>query len=171
MDSSFSVSGKERFRDIGRLFRSPFQQSFQSPNSTRKGPTYLSHSDFCYLMLSSSARKTIISAMYPTGESPPRVDSKLFSTMPSQAPLEWLQGFGQPTKSGDPYESSEPFSISIVLSDKKPLNINLTGALIENVIGYLDQTNRIGSKSVVPHMIRNDSGMVGFKILFLFRAN
>jgi hypothetical protein len=155
-----SVSGKDRFRDFGRLLRSPFQQGLQSPGSPRKGPTFISHSDFCYLMLSSSARTSMMLALYPTGDSPAGNDSLIFSTMPTLSPLDWLQGFGQPAKSGDLREMNEPFSISVAVSDKRPLNINLTGALVENVLGYMDHGRRVGSKVVVPHLIRNDTGMV-----------
>ncbi|KAG7355613.1 vacuolar sorting-associated protein 13, N-terminal domain containing protein [Nitzschia inconspicua] len=158
-DTSFSAAGKERLRDFGRLFRSPFQQSLQSPDSPRKRVTDLSHSDFCFLMLSSSARRTIVSAVYPTGDSNSSVESILFSTLPSSSPLKWLQNFGQLNRSGNPRDTDEPFSMSVVLSDDKALNINLTGALIENVMGYLDHTKNAGSKSVVPHLIRNDTGM------------
>jgi hypothetical protein len=111
-------------------------------------------------MLASSARRTIISALYPSSESQPAVESIVFSTLPSQNPLEWLQAFGQPVRSGDPREVHGPFSISALLLDKRPLNINLTGALIENVVGYLDQAKQFESRTAVPHLIRNDSGMV-----------
>ena len=47
----------------------------------------------------------------------------------------------------------------MLLLDKRPLNINLTGALIENIAGYLDQAKRVESKTAVPHLIKNDSGM------------
>jgi hypothetical protein len=99
-------------------------------------------------------------ALYPTGDSPAGNDSLIFSTMPTLSPLDWLQGFGQPAKSGDLREMNEPFSISVAVSDKRPLNINLTGALVENVLGYMDHGRRVGSKVVVPHLIRNDTGMV-----------
>jgi hypothetical protein len=159
-DTSLPVSGKERLRDFGRLFRSPFQQNTLSPDLPRKGMTLLSHTDLCFLMLSSSARNTMTSALCPTGDSSPAVESILFSTMPAHSPLDWLRSFGHPNRSGDQREVDEPFSISISLFDEKPLNINLTGALIENVMGYLDHAKRAGSKSAVPHLIRNDTGMV-----------
>lgn len=165
-ETSFSSAGKERLRDFGRLFRSPFQQNLQSPDSPRKRAADLSHSDLCFLMLSSSARKTIASALYPTGDSSPAIESILFSTLPFSSPLDWLQNFGLPSRGGDLREVNEPFSISVLLSDEKPLNINLTGALIENVLGYLDHAKSVGSKSVVPHLIRNDTGMVSNAFVF-----
>ena len=99
-------------------------------------------------------------ALYPTGDSPGGNDSLIFSTMPTQSPSDWLQAFGQPTRSGDPREIAESFSVSVSISDKQPLNVNLTGALIENVVQYLDHAKIAGSKAVVPHLIRNDTGMV-----------
>ena len=163
-------TGKDRLREIRRLIRSPFLQSSQSSNADGKGSTFISHSDLCYLMLSSSARTTISSALYPSSDSQSETESKLFDTMPSQVPLEWLQGFGQPTKTIDSRDICGPFSISVVLSDRMPLNINLTGALIENVMGYLDNAKRTGSKLVVPHLIRNASGMVRHRIS-VFKAS
>jgi hypothetical protein len=163
-DSETPETGKDRLREIGRLIRSPFLQSSQSSNADGKGSTFISHSDLCYLMLSSSARTTISSALYPSSDSQSETESKLFDTMPSQVPLEWLQGFGQPTKTFDSRDICGPFSISVVLSDRMSLNINLTGALIENVMGYLDNAKKTGSKLVAPHLIRNASGMVRHRI-------
>jgi hypothetical protein len=167
LDSSETAStgtGKDRLRDIGRLFRSPFQQSVQASSSPRKGSTFISHLDFCYLMLASSARRTIVSALYPSSDLQSGFESIIFSTLPSQNPIEWLQGFGQPARSGDLREATSPFSISVLLLDKRPLNINLTGALIENIAGYLDQAKRVESKTAVPHLIRNDTGMVSLTV-------
>jgi hypothetical protein len=161
-ETSLASSGKERLRDFGRLFRSPFQQNALSSHLPQKGAAVFSHPDFSFLMLSSSARNTISSALYPQGGSSPGVESILFSAMPTHSPLDWLRSFGQPNRSGEQREVDEPFSISVVLSDEKPLNVNLTGALIENLMGYLDHAKSAGSKSVVPHIIRNDTGMVRF---------
>jgi hypothetical protein len=145
----------DRLRDIGRLFRSPFQ-SLQASNSARKGPFFITHSDFCYLMLSSTARNTVTSALCPSPDSQAEKESKVFSTMPSQGPLEWLEGFGQPTMT----RGDGPFAVSLLLSDARPLNINLTGALIDNVMGYLSNAKQVAPNAVVPHLIRNDTGMV-----------
>ena len=114
-------------------------------------------------MLSSSARSTMSSALYPSSESQSEKESKLFNTMPS-APLEWLQGFGQPIKISESHDMHDQFSVSVALSDRMPLNVNLTGALIENVMGYLDNAKKVGPKTIVPHLIRNDAGMVCLRI-------
>lgn len=150
-----SAGKGDRLRDIGRLFRSPFQ-SLQSNSSTRKGAVFISHSDFCYLMLSSTARTTVIGALFPSSDSQSEKESKVFAIMPSQGPLEWLEGFGQPTKT----RGNGPFAVSLLVTDTRPLNINLTGALIDNVMGYLNNSKRAVTRAVVPHLIRNDTGMV-----------
>ena len=151
--------GKDRLKEIGRLIRSPFQ-SLQSSASTRKGAPHISYSDLCYLMLSSSARSTILSTQYERSGSRSEIESNLFNTLPSKVPLEWLHRFGKPRKSPGSGDSCNPFSVSVVLADTMPLNINLTGALIENVMGYLTNTKRTNSNAIVPHLIRNSSGMV-----------
>ncbi len=151
--------GKDRLREIGRLIRSPFQ-SLQSSTSTKKGAPCISYSDVCYLMLSSAARSTILSALYERSGSRSDIESKLFTAVPSKVPLEWLHRFGKPRKSPGSGDTYNPFSVSVVLADTMPLNINLTGALIENVMGYLTNIKRPGSNAVVPHLIRNSSGMV-----------
>jgi hypothetical protein len=52
----------------------------------------------------------------------------------------------------------------------KPLNINLTGALIENLLGYVETVNRDEFRTVAPHWIRNDTGMVSL-LCFLVRVH
>ena len=111
-------------------------------------------------MLSSSARSTLSSALHQSSGSQPGIESKLFNIMPSQSPIEWLQGFGKPMQTSSTREDHSPFSVSVILSDRMPLNVNLTGALIENIMGYLDNTKRAESNAIVPHLIRNSSGMV-----------
>ncbi len=158
--------GKDRLREIGRLIRSPFQ-SLQYSTSTKKGAPCISYSDLCYLMLSSAARSTILSALYERSGSRSEIESKLFNTVPSKVPLEWLHRFGKPRKSPGSGDSYNPFSVSVVLADTMPLNINLTGALIENVMGYLTNVKRPNSNAIVPHLIRNSSGMVSEQICII----
>jgi hypothetical protein len=106
-------------------------------------------------MLASTARSTILSVQYPISESRDDRETRLFLSLPGQDAMGWLYGFGFPDiPRKDNRESTDQFSVSCLLSDKKPLNINLTGALIENVLGYLDNAKK------APHWIRNESGMV-----------
>jgi hypothetical protein len=139
----------DKLRDFGRLFRAPFQSAASKPSQQ------ISQTDFCYLMLASTARSTILSVQYPISESRDDRETRLFLSLPGQDAMGWLYGFGFPDiPRKDNRESTDQFSVSCLLSDKKPLNINLTGALIENVLGYLDNAKK------APHWIRNESGMV-----------
>jgi hypothetical protein len=151
--------GKDRLREIRRLIRSPFQ-SLQSSASIRKGAPCICYSDLCYLMLSSSARSTILSTLHAFSGPRSEIEAIFFNTMPSKAPLEWLHGFGKPRKSSGTGESRNPFSVSVELADTMPLNVNLTGALIENVMDYLNNLKRTSSNVIAPHLIKNSSGMV-----------
>ena len=159
--------GKDRLREIGRLIRSPFQ-SLQSSISITEGAPCIFYSDLCYLMLSSAARSTMLSTLYERSGSRSEIESKIFNTLPSKVPLEWLHKFGKPRKAPGSGESCNPFSVSVVLADTRPLNVNLTGALIENVMGYLSNSKKTTtSNTIVPHLIRNSSGMVRHDIFYL----
>lgn len=158
--SSSMTDGKgDRLRDFGRLFRAPFQTSL-SAKQTTSDRLFISHSDFCYLMLASTSRTTLLSVMYPATESLQEREARLFSRLPQRERLDWLRGFGSPGRENDEY-----FAATCVLSDSKPLNINITGALLENVLGYVLSLKDEGFQKVAPHWIRNDTGMVG--ILFV----
>ena len=71
----------------------------------------------------------------------------------------WLRNFGFPESSRKENRNSDQYSISCILSDQKPLNINLTGALIENLLGYVDNAKRDAFDAVAPHWIHNESGL------------
>lgn len=147
----------DRLREFGRLFRAPFQ-SVQSSKPTQNETVVISQTDFCYLMLASTTRNTILSVLYPTSNNRQEKEAHLFSSLPGKNPMDWLYGFGNPQR-----ESTDQYSVSCLLSDKVPLNINLTGALIENVLGYLDNIKQDGFRTVAPHWIRNDTGMVSLR--------
>eukprot|EP00980_Cylindrotheca_fusiformis_P009341 scaffold2047_cov129-Cylindrotheca_fusiformis.AAC.20 len=142
----------EKLKDFGRLFRAPFQSAASKPSHQ------ISQTDFCYLMLASTARSTILSVQYPLSDSHDR-ESRLFLSLPGQDAIGWLHGFGFPDIPRKDHRTlCDQFSVSFLLSDRKPLNINLTGALIENVLGYLDNTKK-EVRTIAPHWIRNESGM------------
>jgi Vacuolar sorting-associated protein 13, N-terminal/N-terminal region of Chorein or VPS13 len=143
----------DRLRDFGRLFRAPFQSSL-SVKQTSSDDVCISHPDFCYLMLASLSRTTMLSVMYGSKETIEEKEARLFSRLPTREKLDWLVGFGFPGR-----ENGEVYAASCVLADSKPLNINITGALLENVLGYLHPKSR-GLQRVAPHWIRNDTGMV-----------
>jgi Vacuolar sorting-associated protein 13, N-terminal/N-terminal region of Chorein or VPS13 len=144
----------DRLRDFGRLFRAPFQSSM-SVKQTTNDEVCISHPDFCYLMLASMCRTTILSVMYTSKETAEEKEARLFSRLPTREKLDWLVGFGFPGR-----ENGEVYAASCVLSDTKPLNINVTGALLENVLGFLHNPKTRGLQRVAPHWIRNDTGMV-----------
>jgi hypothetical protein len=154
--SSLTISDGtgDRLRDFGRLFRAPFQSSLSTKQRTND-QSAISHADFCFLMLASTSRTTILSIMYPSTESNQEKETKLFSRLPKREKVEWLRGFGFPGR-----ENNELYSATCVLSDSKPLNINITGALLENVLGYLHSLKSDELRQVAPHWIRNDTGMV-----------
>ena len=150
-------------RDIGRLFRAPFMStaSAKPAENGSMSNAFLSHIDLCYLMLASSAQRSILELLYPAAGSKVDKESLLFSSLPGHRAMDWLTAFGSPHSSlHDPRGPKAYFSISCVVSDVRPLNVNLTGALIENVLVYLDSEKREGIRTVAPHWIRNDSGMV-----------
>ena len=144
----------DRLRDFGRLFRAPFQSSM-SVKQTTNDDVCISHPDFCYLMLASMCRTTMLSVMCSSKETTEEKEARLFSRLPTREKLDWLVGFGFPGR-----ENGEVYAASCVLSDAKPLNINVTGALLENVLGFLHNPKVRGLQRVAPHWIRNDTGMV-----------
>jgi hypothetical protein len=97
----------------------------------------------------------MLSVMYGSKETTEEKEARLFSRLPTREKLDWLVGFGFPGR-----ENGEVYAASCVLSDSKPLNINVTGALLENVLGYLHNPKARGLQRVAPHWIRNDTGMV-----------
>jgi hypothetical protein len=150
----------DRLRDFGRLFRAPFQ-SAPSSKQTADDTVLITHTDFCYLMLASTTRTTILSVLYPNSDTTQEKEARLFSSLPGRGKIDWLRGFGLPGfLRNDGQESADQYSLSCSLSDTKPLNINLTGALLENVLGYLDSVKKDELRTVAPHWIRNGTGMV-----------
>eukprot|EP00934_Nitzschia_sp_Nitz4_P009488 Nitzschia sp. Nitz4//scaffold8_size234185//25292//37594//NITZ4_001234-RA/size234185-snap-gene-0.4-mRNA-1//1//CDS//3329559737//9478//frame0 len=149
-----STEGRsDRLRDFGRLFRTQFQNTL-STKQTSSNHIFISHPDFCFLMLASSCRSTIISALCPSAESSREQESRLFARLPTREANDWLRSFGFPGR-----DSDSQVALSCVLSDSTPLNINLTGALLENVLGYMQSVKSRDFRTVAPHWIRNETGM------------
>lgn len=156
---SSPMRGSGRLRDIGRLLRSPFQ-SDQSPEIENKVNflcSFDSDVDFCYLSLMSTAKDTIRSASYPIvsfGRPPP------LSILPGNQPTSWLNHFGYLSRDTGPKGQSQDPMVMCQLTDSMPLNINLTGALVENLSEYLSERDQGKSKRLAPHRIRNETGLV-----------
>jgi Vacuolar sorting-associated protein 13, N-terminal/N-terminal region of Chorein or VPS13 len=159
VQSEVSENGKtDRLRDLGRLLRSPFQSS-ASPGERMRESSLIAFSDFCYLLLASTTSITFASATFPS-RAQQDINGRLFSILPTQDGLGWLKEFGMPNKQAI-HDADETLSVSFLLSDSRPLNVNLTGALLENISGYISSSAKKNGSKVVPHLIRNDSGMVG----------
>jgi hypothetical protein len=140
--------------------RSPFQLD----HSAGKSEDILSQKevqssvDFCYLKLASMCNETLSLATFRRGSSEGRFSSVV---LPQDQPISWLNQFGYPTDA-DPSPKqvlSQP-AILCKLVDSGPLNINLTGALIENLSDHVGKENYGAVRRLAPHWIRNDSGLV-----------
>ena len=155
----------ERLRDIRNLLRSPFRKSVGNEKEAVEATAkrFPIESEFGYLLLVLAANSIVGNALHPSISASEKLvlslKGELEAFLPSRNPLKWLVCFGHPRAvTGDDTNNAAltPF-FSCAVSDVKPLNINLTGALIENVLGYLKQER---SRTVAPHWIRNDSGLV-----------
>jgi hypothetical protein len=153
-----SDSANERMRDLGRFLRSPFKQDAASRKNSQQDDQHsmLSQADLCYHLLATSSRAVVTPAIYsPSFVAKRRPNQVDVAVPPGNRPQDWLQRFGYPEAPGS-YHPSLIFS----LSDSMPLNVNLTGALLENLLAYLKGGNDIGQRPAAPHRIRNDTGMV-----------
>jgi len=160
--TALSAYTGEKLRDIRKLLQAPFRKS-QEEAADNAGRQFSVESDFAYLLLVLSSRSPVNTALYPTASSPEvsvvNLKGDLETYLPSKKPLEWLACFGYPPAASDDDASVKlKPSFACAVSDVRPLNINLTGALIENVFGYLKQQEK--SRTVAPHWIKNDSGLV-----------
>ena len=164
-DTSLSTplveSGSKRLRDIGRLLSSPFvTNSNPDQDAFEESGEWETELDFCYLLLLCSARKLISSALFSSSSL--SAGKTLLSILPGSSPLQWLNEFGMPMlKQSDSKDVSKTPSFVCWMSDAVPLNINLTGALIENLSEYAKSFKEEKTSRLVPHWIRNDSGLVG----------
>ena len=163
-DMAKPESTGERLRDFRNLLRSTFR-SRSVGNEQEAGlvpaKPFPFENDFGYLMLVSASNALVAIALHPpllsSTESILGFKQQLSSYLPTRNSMKWLSCFGYPfARSGDNLSSSSRPSFACSISDTKPLNINLTGALIENVLGYLRQEK---SRTVAPHWIKNESGL------------
>jgi hypothetical protein len=159
----------ERIRDIRRLLRAPFSPSDpvgKPASDIMGGRTEMSPSNLSYVMMKSISPKVVGSALYPAGRTPNAnstidvpVQMSSLQCLPGSSPARWLELFGHPSTASH-IEKRDPAAMVCSISDSSPLNVNLTGALIENVIGFLGGGNRESIHPAAPHMIRNFSGLV-----------
>jgi hypothetical protein len=156
----------EKIRDFGRLLRSPF-----SPDSTARkkqdatdGVVGLSSANMSYVMMNSIVPNIVATALYPAehnnrdfslGE---QTHLQSFNCLPESEPIKLLVQFGYPALALR--EKSEYPAMLCCICDTRPLNVNVTGALIENVLGFVGGEKDESSHPIAPHLIRNASGLV-----------
>ena len=153
-------AGSKRLRDIGRLLRSPFMAESKAekdiPNEIGELESLI---DMSYLLLHSFQRNPVLLALF-RGTSSTVGDS---SSLPGSSPKEWLNDFGLPNLKTENFSDVSNFPAFVCwLSDDVPLNVNVTGALIENLSEHANTIKERKSNRLVPHWIRNDSGLVRF---------
>jgi Vacuolar sorting-associated protein 13, N-terminal len=153
-------TGGQRLKSIGRFFRFPFSnERLDHKVGIETQPSFLeTEIDLSFFILRNTARIIISSAMLPSlrPSMEDSIDSALCS-LPGSMPLTWLHQFGFPVlKNFDSYDSAHPSALLCWISDCCPLNVNLTGALIETLSEYAG----VKTRSLAPHWIRNDSGLV-----------
>ena len=166
----------ERLRDIRNLLRSPFRKSVgdeieaKEAIAATKTKRFPIESDFGYLLLVLASNALVANALLPSisasKDTVLSLTGALEAFLPSRNPLKWLVCFGHPRGATDDSTNTLMTPVfSCAVSDVKPLNINLTGALVENVLGYLKQEK---SRTSAPHWIRNDSGLVSLGLIFVY---
>jgi hypothetical protein len=151
-----SLTSTERLRDIGRRWVSTF-----SPDPKSKGSNTIDSStrgdllsDLPYNLLTSLGWDILAIALDPSLPGSQKSSKRMLP--PGSSPREWLELFGLPS----PPETEDTSPIICTVSDTKPLNINVTGALIENLSTYLGLAGGERVRSTVPHWIRNETGLV-----------
>jgi hypothetical protein len=150
-------TGSQRLKNIGRFLRFPFSnERLEQKVDSGSLPGFLeTEIDLSFLLLFCSAREVISLAMLSsfnlaTCNSP-------ISAFPGSMPMTWLHQFGFPVlKDFDSNASTDTPGLLCWISDCAPLNVNLTGALIETLSEYSGAKTR----RLAPHWIRNDSGLV-----------
>ena len=156
---TFTAFTGDKLREFRNYLSSPFRRSVGSEKEAAEttAKEFPIDSDFGYLMLALASNSLVASGLHPSVTST-SIKSMLLSVLPSRNPINWLVCFGHPRimLDSDAKADTGP-SVSCYVLDSKPLNMNLTGAFIENVLGYLKQEK---SRTVAPHWIRNDSGLV-----------
>ena len=149
-----SLTSTERLRDIGRRWVSKFSLDTKVSSMVNASSTGSHMSDLPYILLTSLGWDIVSRALHPS--IPDNVKQSKRILPPASSPREWLELFGLPS----PPETDNTAPILCSVSDTNPLNINVTGALLENLSTYLGLAGTESSRSTVPHWIRNETGLV-----------
>jgi hypothetical protein len=149
----------ERMRDFGRLLRSPFKSDSREKEADIPGVVVRQPTDFCYLLLALSGSESMKLAVFPSRLTIEK--SKDAWRPPGDKSKSWLQVFGHPDRAlqREPNLATSP-PVLVYFGDSRALNINITGAFIENMQGYLLTKEKEKGRLSVPHLIRNDTGLV-----------
>lgn len=149
-----SLTSTERLRDIGRRWVSKFSPETKVSSMVDTGSTGNHMSDLPYILLTSLGWDIVSKALHPSVPDNLKQSKRILP--PGSSPREWLELFGLPS----PPETDNTAPILCSVSDTHPLNINVTGALLENLSSYLGLAGAESSRSTVPHWIRNETGLV-----------
>lgn len=160
-------AGSKRLRDIGRLLRSPFnpRNKVEKEASFEETGEFETQLDLCYLLLLSSARDLLSAALFPQPSS--LKGNAAVSVLPGSTPLQWLHDFGGfPLLKGVNSDglSKVPALVCWLSDAEVPLNVNITGALIENLSAHASTFKEQKTNRLVPHWIRNESGLVSHQL-------
>jgi hypothetical protein len=158
----------ERIRDFGRLLRSPFSldTSGKKKQDTTGGVVGLSSANMSYVMMKAIAPNVVATALYPAEQNDrnsflgEQIHLQSFNCLPGSEPIQFLEQFGYPAFAIR--DKSEYPAMLCSICDTRPLNVNVTGALIENVLGFVGGEKDESSHPIAPHLIRNASGLVSF---------
>jgi hypothetical protein len=154
-----------RLAEWGRLLRSPFGAGTASATRENEPRSAETDFDFCLLLLIFAASDLIRTASSL---------SLVAHVLPGNRPGQWLRNFGYPTSTSLDGEilSTHP-AVVCRLNDVAPLDVNVTGALIDDLWEHVRDGD---SSRRAPHWIRNNTGLVSYVIVrsngsVLFRAN
>ena len=149
--------GSTRLRDIGRLLRAPFQNDRALGRVNEVDQSGLgSDVDYCFLALLLVAKNIITAASYPLISS---VGPHPTMVLPNERPMHWLHRFGYPSDH-DLNDRAIDTAVRCKVTDTLPLNVNITFALVDNLWEVLAKDDSDKSKRMVPHWIRNETGLV-----------
>jgi len=145
------IDTRETLRDIGRFLASPFKSGAESGVDFTL-PRIFCEGDFCYKLLTWFARAEIeratVDGKYSTERMLPHLDVE-----------RWLPLYG-----AQPDPAMGRHRMDLHVSDVNRLNINFSGALVENlwhlVDGSLDDSN-----TRTPHRIINQTGLVSSRAI------
>lgn len=143
-------------RAFGRLLRSPFQGEDTAPEPQGVQAMLAKEcngAELGYVFVMLMAPETVLSALA-------RPDVALLrqtavSIRSSLSPQNWVRFFltdhvGRALK-------TQGFSLSLV--DNRPLNVNLTGSMLEVMFEYIVKGQEENPGPTIPHWIRNDTGL------------